>query len=121
MSISMIFLPSYLTIHLPLLSNVPIIDESTPRRTNSSCNFFHFDRGTAKVIRSCDSEIHICQGSSPGYFRGTFSSCTSQPPDSFAISAIEQERPPAPLSVMLLKRFRSLASFTIASLNFFWV
>ena len=52
---------------------------------------------------------------------GTRSSSTSNPPHSRAISATEQESPPAPLSVMELYRPRSRASFTIASESFFWV
>ena len=73
------------------------------------------------VIRSCDSEIHISHGCKPGYFNGTKSSSTMNPPDSFAISPTEEERPPAPLSVKLLYKSLSLSSLMIASENFFWV
>src|SRR5436190_1115865 len=64
-----------------------MIVASTPRlfiRSENACQFFC---GIESVIRSCDSEIQISHGSSPGYFSGTFSSWTSQPPDSLAIFA----------------------------------
>ena len=55
---------------------------------------------TASVIRSWDSEMRISQGFSPGYLRGAFFRSISQPPESRAVSPTEEERPPAPLSVM---------------------
>ena len=39
----------------------------------SFSNFLHLFFGTDKTIRSCDSEIQICHGASPGYFSGTLS------------------------------------------------
>ena len=116
---SIIFFPLYCTIHFPEFVNSPITVASTPRLSIKFLNIFHLLGGTASVIRSCDSEIQISHGRSPRYFRGTFSRRTFAPPHSLAISATEQEIPPAPLSVMLLYRFISRASLTIASLNFF--
>ena len=118
---SIIIFPLCETKHFPESVNFPIIVASTSRLSIKDLNLFHFSFGTESVIRSCDSEIQISQGSSPGYFRGTFSRVTITPPDSLAISETEQERPPAPLSVILLYNNISLASLTIASLNFFWV
>ena len=115
----MIFLPLYSTIHFLEFVNSPIVVASTPRFSISFKKVFHFFFGTAKVIRSCDSEIQISHGRRLGYFSGTFSKKTFAPPHSFAISATEQEIPPAPLSVILLYKFISRASLIIASLNFF--
>ncbi len=103
------------------MTNFPIAETSTPLLFNKRITFFLFLVETAMVIRSWDSEIHISQGCKPLYFSGTRSRSTINPPDSFAISPTEEERPPAPLSVMLLYKFLSLSSFIIASENFFWV
>ena len=113
--------PPHSTTHLPVSVNVPITVASTSRRSIRAMKASRFSGGTASVIRSCDSEIQTSHGAMPWYFSGTLSSCTWQPLHSFAISATEQERPPAPLSVMLRYRPRSRASFTITSENFFWV
>jgi len=118
---SMIVLPWSLTMHLSVSVNSPITVVSTPRRAMRLMSSSSFSAGTAIVILSCDSEIHIFQGSRFGYFVGTLSSSTMHPPHSFAISAAEQESPPAPLSVIELYSSRSRASFTIASDIFFWV
>src|SRR3989344_2149494 len=115
----MIFLPLYSTMQSPESLNWPMIVASTPRSFINSANFFHFFFGTADVIRSCDSDTQICQGDRPGYLIGTSSNFTKQPPLSLAISATEQERPPAPLSVTLLYRSKSRASLTKASESFF--
>jgi len=100
MSISNIFLPPLITTPRPLDVKRPMFEASTPRRSISSKKALRELSGTARVMRSCDSLIHICQGAIPGYLSKTLSSFTSKPPDSLAISATEHERPPAPLSVM---------------------
>ncbi len=66
------------------------------RQRNSSI----FAGSTARVIRSWDSEMRISQGFSPGYFSGAFFRSSSQPPERRAVSPTEEERPPAPLSVI---------------------
>ena len=93
--------PLYFTTHLPVSVNVPMAVASTSLFLIRSMNAPIFSSGTASVIRSWDSEIQISHGAMPGYFSGTRSRRTWHPPDSFAISATEQESPPAPLSVML--------------------
>src|SRR3989338_3828374 len=87
------------TTQFPEFVNLPIILASTPRLCKSLFKVFHLFFGTDNVMRSCDSEIQISHGRSPGYLSGTFSKLTSAPPDSLAISATEQDSPPAPLSV----------------------
>ena len=93
--------PLYSTTHLPVSVNVPMTVASTSLLFIRFMNASIFSSGTARVIRSCDSEIQISHGAMPGYFSGTRSRRTWHPPDSRAISATEQEIPPAPLSVML--------------------
>src|SRR3989344_4487591 len=121
MSTSMTVLPWYFTTHFSELVNSPTTVASTPLRCMRLEKAFQLFFGTESVMRSCDSLIHVCHGSRPGYFHGTLSRSTVQPPHSLAISAMEQLKPPAPLSVMLLYKPRSLASLTIASLIFFCV
>ncbi len=117
----MITFPFFRTIHFPLFVNSPICTARTPRESMSFLNVSKFFFGTESVIRSCDSEIQICHGDIPSYLSGTFSISTTAPPHSFAISATEQEIPPAPLSVILVYKSISRASFTIASESFFCV
>jgi len=120
-SMSITTTPWQSTTYLPESVNLPITVASTSRCAASSMNAPILSGGTARVIRSCNSEIQISHGAMPGYFSGTASSVTWQPLHSFAISATEQESPPALLSVMLRYNPRSRASFTITSENFFWV
>ena len=91
----------YFTMAFSFLINLPIIVASTPLALNLFITFFTFAGGTASVILSCDSETQISQGYNPLYLRGTFSRLTIKPPLSFAISPIDDDNPPAPLSVML--------------------
>src|SRR3989344_2731648 len=121
MAMSITVSPWYVTMQRPELLNSPITVALFPRLVTSRKISGHFSGGTAKVIRSCDSEIQICQGASPGYLSGTFSNCTTQPLLSLPISATEHDNPPAPLSVMLRYNPRSRASLTRTSLIFFWV
>src|SRR3990167_642777 len=107
--------------HFPDFVNMPIRVASTSWRSIIFLNAGHFPLGTASVMRSCDYEIHICQGSNPEYLSGTVSKSTMHPPASRAISPTDPERPPAPLSVMLLYNPLSRASRTMASENFFCV
>ena len=70
------------------------------------------------VIRSCDSETKISQGFKPEYFKGTLSKFTTAPSVISASSPIEDDKPPAPLSVLLfIKPF--LAAMIIKSESFF--
>ena len=62
------------------------------------------------VIRSWDSETRISHGESPTCLRGAAARSISTPPVCSAISPIEDEIPPAPLSVMLAIRPASRAS-----------
>src|SRR3954466_5485332 len=80
----------------PDLVNRPITVASTAWRSQIFLNCFHLAFAIASVMRSWDSDIHVCHGERPGYFSGTFSISTSHPPDSRAISPTEPERPPAP-------------------------
>uniref|UniRef100_A0A1A9VJS5 PDDEXK_1 domain-containing protein n=1 Tax=Glossina austeni TaxID=7395 RepID=A0A1A9VJS5_GLOAU len=55
-----------------------------------------FSSGTAKVILSCDSDIHISHGAIPSFLSRTLLKSTSNP--SFPISPMDDDSPPAPLS-----------------------
>src|SRR3989344_1056538 len=114
-----IFRPPQFTTQLPESVNSPITVASTPRLCIRFRNTSHFFFGTERVMRSWDSEIQISHGRRLGYFKGTRPRSTSPPPHSLAISATEQDMPPAPLSVMLEYRFIARASRTMASENFF--
>jgi hypothetical protein len=89
---------------------------SWPKASSSAI----FSGSTTSVNRSCDSLTKISQGRRPGYFRGTFSSSTTAPPLMPASSPTEDERPPAPLSVLHLSRPRRAAS-SRKSMASFWV
>src|SRR3989344_6300949 len=102
MAISITIFPPKRTMHDGFFVNVPMCVASPPRLSKRYLSSDHFAFGTASVMRSCDSDIHICHGERPGYLTGTFSRSTEQPPHSFAISSTAHESPPAPLSVMLV-------------------
>src|SRR3990167_1441264 len=103
------------------LVNSPMRVASTSCLSHIFLKAAHFAFGTASVIRSWDSETHICHGARPGYLRGTFSRSTSAPPLSRAISPTEPESPPAPSSVMLEYKPLSRASRISMSESFFCV
>ena len=71
-------------------------------------------------MRSWDSLTRISHAARPWYFRGHLSRSIVTPPLSPAISPREEERPPAPLSVMPRYSPRSRASSSMSSI-FFWV
>src|SRR3989344_4907184 len=60
MSISITLSPFQRTIQRPLAVKRPMTVASTSCRSNSCFRFSQFFLGTARVIRSCDSDIHIC-------------------------------------------------------------
>ncbi len=70
--------------------------------------------GTAKTIRSCDSEIQISVYDSPAYFSGALSSSTAAPSAS-PISPTAELKPPAPQSVMALYKPASRACNSTSS------
>ncbi len=61
-----------------------------------------FSGGTARTIRSCDSEIQISVYESPAYFSGAFSRSTWAP-RSAPISPTAELKPPAPQSVRVAR------------------
>jgi hypothetical protein len=82
------------------IRELPTTVASTSRRRARSMKASTLDGGTARLIRSWDSETQISQGERPAYLRGQASRSTVTPPEPSAISPSEEERPPAPLSVM---------------------
>ena len=93
---------------------------STSRFNAKVSNLDRFSGCTAKVILSCASETSISQGCKPSYFNGAPCNSHSQPLEYLPISPKEHDIPPAPLSVMHLKRPKSRAS-NINSYNFLCV
>jgi hypothetical protein len=102
--------PSCSTWNRPVSVNVPSTVASTSRRAARARNASTCCGGTARVMRSCDSDSKISQGSSPGYLSGARSRCNSQPLLNCAISPTEDDKPPAPLSVMQVYNCKSRAS-----------
>ena len=70
------------------------------------------------VMRSWLSETRISHGDNPACFRGTLARSISQPFVYSAISPMDDDSPPAPLSVMQVMRPASLASNTMSSIFF---
>ena len=93
---------------------------------STSCKFDNASKAAqssgfiATVILSCDSETRISHADSPDCLRGTFERSILHPPVYSAISPIEDDSPPAPLSVIQVIKPRSLASRIISTI-FFWV
>ena len=93
---------------------------------STSCSEANFSKAstssgfTDTVIRSWLSETNISQGDNPGCLSGTLAKSILQPLVYSAISPIEEDSPPAPLSVMQLINPKSRAS-KIMSIIFFCV
>src|SRR3989344_6469194 len=117
----MTFLLLYLTVQWPEFVKTPMRVADTSCRSMIFLNAGHLLFGTASIIRSCDSESHICHGLRPEYLRGTFSRSTVNPPASRDISPTAPERQPPPISVIESYSPASRASRIRASDNFFCV
>ena len=95
--------------------NIPVDVNSATGVASTSCNFARLSNlswssgFTATVILSWLSDTRISQGDNPGCFRGTLAKSIIQPLVYSAISPIDEDSPPAPLSVIQVIKPISLA------------
>ena len=99
---------------------IATLDTSTSCSAAKASNASASSGVVASVILSCDSLTRISQEDNPSCLSGTFAKSISQPFVYSAISPIDEDSPPAPLSVMQEINPMSLASRVMSS-NFFCV